>query len=240
MSLLEIACFSAESALIAWKAGADRIELCDEQGKGGTTPSLQTVIKVKQHVRVPVFIMIRPRGGDFYYSKLEFERMLADIDNFKPYADGFVFGVLSASSDVDIQRTSALVRRAAPRPCTFHRAIDATKDIQKSLEDVVATGCRAVLSSGSCVDAGAGASTLADLVRQAQHRIIVMPGGGVRTANLAEILQVTGAAAFHSSGITSKRALVDVEEIAQMRHILRSTTDERTNTTATMKVTARA
>ena len=180
MTLLEIACFTTESAITAWKAGADRIELCEDREAGGTTPSLEALVYVKQHVPIPVFAMIRPRGGDFNYASNEFERMKADIDAFKSIADGFVFGLLDEDCGVDTKRTALLVNRAAPLPCTFHRAFDRAREQPQALEDIITCGCQAVLSSGGCSDALSGAVILRGLVVQARDRITIIAGGGVR------------------------------------------------------------
>lgn len=219
-SLLEIACFDAESAIVACEAGADRIELCDQQHEGGTTPSIVTLRHVKERVNIPVFVMIRPRGGGFVYADTELAQMLDDIDAFKPLADGFVFGVLDAEDNVDVGATRRLVQRAHPLPCTFHRAFDEAKELGRGLEDVISTGCRAILSSGGRADARAGAVVLRDLGRQAGERIQLIPGGGVRAANIREILQVTGALVVHSSGICATASSVDPTEIQRMRDLI--------------------
>ena len=218
--LLEIACFDAESAITAWKAGADRIELCHGREEGGTTPSLDAVERVKRHVTIPVFVMIRPRGGNFVYSNGEFAQMKAHIDRFKSMADGFVFGLLDPKNAVDVRRTRELVARAKPLPCTFHRAFDEARDLAQALEAVVSTGCSAILSSGGKHSAHAGVTALADLIQQAAARIQIMPGGGVRAKNIRDLQEATGAQFFHSSGIPAGQAEVDAEEIARMKKIL--------------------
>ena len=217
--LLEIACFDAESAIVAWKAGADRIELCQDRDEGGTSPSLASVTLARQ-VAVPIFVMIRPRGGDFVYTAADFEQMKKDIDAFKPFADGFVFGLLTADGQVDVPRMSELVRRAAPLPCTFHRAFDEANDLSRALEDAVSTGCQAILSSGGKHDAQAGISMLESLVRQAGDRIQILPGGGVRAKNIVELRETTGATMFHSSGIPPGESSVSEYEINHMKALL--------------------
>lgn len=220
MPLLEIACFSADSAIAAWNAGADRIELCDDREAGGTTPSYKAMLAVKQRISTPVFVMIRPRGGDFNYSESEFEQMKADIDAFKSKADGYVFGVLNGEKNVDITRTTELVRRAFPMPCTFHRAFDETRDPKQALEDVVASGCQAILSSGGALNAVLGASMLRELVQLAQGRITVIPGGGIRASNLLEMHVFIGASVYHSSGIANGHTEPDPSEIRHMKMLL--------------------
>ena len=221
MALLEIACFSADHALHAFNSGADRIELCDNREAGGTTPSIESFQAVKQNVNIPVFVMIRPRGGDFNYDHAEFERMKTDIDQFKSTADGCVFGILNEDYAVDTARTRDLVRMAAPLPCTFHRAFDETLDLRTAFEDVVSTGCRALLSSGGASNAVSGANMLRELVKSARGRITVIPGGGVRARNLLELHGFTKAAVYHSSGLIAGREDPDPNEIRRMKMLLR-------------------
>jgi copper homeostasis protein len=220
MALLEIACFTPESAIIAWRAGADRIELCIERGSGGTTPPLESALLVKRTVSVPVFVMIRPRGGNFNFSTTEFNRMKDDIDRFKPHVDGFVIGLLDNKDNVDVPRTTELVRNASPLPCTFHRAFDEAKDQLRAFEDVITSGCQNVLSSGGASNIIAGATILREIVRRAGGRINVMPGGGVRSKNLAALRAYTGAGAYHSSGIVEENGTVDAHEVHLMKTVL--------------------
>ncbi|KAF2171784.1 hypothetical protein M409DRAFT_63367 [Zasmidium cellare ATCC 36951] len=220
MSLLEVCCFSPESAIIASEAGADRIELCDSQHAGGTTPAAEWLARVKSKVTIPVFVMIRPRGGHFNFSDAEFQRMKADIDELKPAADGFVFGILDDKREIDVGRTAQLVRRAAPLPCTFHKAFDETPDPLQALEDVIATGCHSLLSSGGAsAGVGEGLTVLRAMVQRAQERIMVMPGGGVRSSNLARVQAATGAFHFHSSAMHKDSSSPDAEEIRLMKQM---------------------
>ncbi|KAK5174280.1 uncharacterized protein LTR77_001360 [Saxophila tyrrhenica] len=220
MALLEIACFTPESAIRAYDAGADRIELCDDREAGGTTPSMETLRAVKEQVTVPVYVMIRARGGNFVYTEAEFGRMLDDVDRFKASAEGFVFGVLGDGNDVDIERTTQLVARASPLPCTFHRAFDEAQDQLQALEDVMGCGCKAILTSGGAPNAAAGAVSLAKLVEQAEGRIQIIVGGGVRSENAAELAEVTKAKAYHSSAILEGCADVDMDEVRQLKALL--------------------
>lgn len=224
MAMLEIACFTAESALIAAAAGADRIELCDNQRAGGTTPPAAWLRQVKAKVKTPVFIMIRPRGGNFQYTDREFAEMKVQIDSFRSEADGFVFGLLDEARQVDLLRTRELVERASPLPCTFHRAFDETADPMQALEDVVSAGCSAILSSGGASDALAGASILNQLVRRASGRINIIAGGGLRLSNIEGIRSTAGVSICHSSAIIAGSALPDASEIRQMKHFLKAAT----------------
>ena len=223
-AFLEIACFDANSAITACEAGADRIELCDGREVGGTTPShdsfTRTLVATKRR-SIPLSVMIRPRGGNFVYSDVEYAQMKMSIDVYKTDASGFVLGILTEDGRVDVPRTRELVRAAHPLPCTFHRAFDKTHNILDSLEDILQTGCKAILSSGGATDALQGAYMLAELVRRADGNIAIMPGGGVRSGNLAEISTLTKARFFHSSALTNATGSPDIEEITKMMQLLR-------------------
>lgn len=229
MALLEIACFTTTSAFTAWSSGADRIELCEDQPAGGTTPAFESLMEVKKSVKIPVFVMIRPRSGDFNYTDLELEHMKASIDTFKPCVDGYVFGVLDSRHKVDIDKTAELVRRAHPLPCTFHRAFDETQDYFRSLEDIVSAGCHAILTSGGRSTALAGANVLSELVQRAQGRITIIPGGSVRATNIDEIRSLTEASIYHSSGIAEESSEPEPNEIRRMKMILTDSSSLRTN-----------
>jgi copper homeostasis protein len=220
MTFLEVACFTPDSALIAAGAGADRIELCDEQAQGGTTPPISWVTTVKSSVQIPVYVMIRPRGGTFVYDIAEHTRMRAAIAALHPLVDGFVLGVLDSQRGVDVAATTELVRLAHPRPVTFHRAFDETADLSAALELVVATGCRAILSSGGARSADEGAEVLGRLVRQAEGRIAIIPGGGVRSGNVHRIRQLTGASFCHSSALVGEQEVPDADEIRALKQVL--------------------
>ena len=215
MTFLEIACFNAESALIANQAGADRIELCENPEVGGTTPDLNSLRNIREQIAIPVFVMIRPRGGDFVYTDAEFQRIRASIEQFRGIADGVVFGILDAYGKVDIRRTTELVHFAHPLPCTFHRAFDQTTDPYQALEDVVRCGISTILTSGGASSAIERIDTLAKLVEAGRGRIQIMPGGGVRSTNIERLKRSTQASFFHSS------ALVDNKQVASLTEILR-------------------
>jgi copper homeostasis protein len=217
MALLEIACFNCESALIASNSGADRIELCAGPEFGGTTPNFNSLVNIKDQIAVPVFVMIRPRGGDFIYTDTEFQEMRANIEQFKEVASGFAFGVLDANSRIDIRRTRELVRLAYPLPCTFHRAFDQTIDPFKALEDIVSCGITTILTSGGASSAIDGRDTLFKLVKRAQERIAIMPGGGVRSTNIEELRESTQASLFHSSALVDNGCIASVTEIRRLK-----------------------
>ena len=198
--LLEVIAFNINSCQMAEKAGAHRIELCDNPGEGGTTPSYGMIKAARQKTGIPLFPIIRPRGGDFLYSDTEFDIIQDDIQQCKQLGcDGIVTGLLLPNGEIDIPRMSKLVALAYPMEVTFHRAFDRCRDAAEGLEAVISTGCTRILTSGGKPDAIAGAATIAALVNQADGRIVIMPGSGVRSSNLAQLIETTGATEFHSS-----------------------------------------
>lgn len=197
--LLEIACDSIQSALNAQAGGATRIELCDNLAQGGITPSLGKIKLAKELLSIPVFVLIRPRKGDFLYSDIEFRVMLENIEYAKKMgADGIVSGILLSNGQVDIERNKRLVEAAQPLSFTFHRAFDMCIDEKEALEQLIEMGMQTVLTSGRAENVVAGKETLAQLVQQADNRIQIMAGGGLRAHNVMQIIPL-GITAFHSS-----------------------------------------
>jgi copper homeostasis protein len=197
---LEVCIDSVESAIAAQRGGAQRVELCCDLLEGGITPSAGLIATVRARIDIGLFLMIRPRGGDFCYSDLEFELMQQEIVFAQRLgADGVVLGLLDEDGCVDVTRTRQLVELAAPLEVTFHRAIDMTPSLSIALEDVIATGATRILTSGSAPNAKAGIREIARMVDEAQGRIAIMPGGGITPHNVATIAQETGASEFHSS-----------------------------------------
>jgi copper homeostasis protein len=201
--LLEICVETLEAALAAARGGADRIELCEHLRVGGVTPSTELMRTVRAQVELPLFAMIRPRGGDFSYSESEFEQMVQDVATAKRWGlNGAVFGILDTSKRVDIERTRTLVERAGSLPVTFHRAFDDTPDLLRALEDVTASGAARILTSGGKSNVESGIKTISELVKRAGERIEIVAGGGINPANLAGVAQNSGAREFHS-GLSS-------------------------------------
>jgi len=195
--LIEACVDSVESAVAAVQGGAHRLELCENLSVGGTTPSAHLLEAVKQRVDVPVFVMIRARGGDFEYSRPELQQMHRDIDTAKRSgADGYVFGVLR-DTQVDVERTRELVGHVDGAPVTFHRAFDLV-DQHRGLELLVDAGVQRVLTSGGASTALAGAPALRELLNRAGARIVIMAGGTVRAENVAELIRRTGAREVHA------------------------------------------
>jgi copper homeostasis protein len=198
--MLEVAVFNIESAIAAEAAGANRLELCENPNEGGTTPSYGTLTVVAKTISIPVFPIIRPRGGDFLYTNAEFEVMKNDIQICKELGfAGVVIGLLLPDGSIDKERTKELVQLAAPMAVTFHRAFDRCNDPIRGLLDIIETGCKRILTSGQVPSAPGALDQLQTLVHEAGDNIIIMPGSGVRGNNIATIKTVTMAKEFHSS-----------------------------------------
>lgn len=197
---LEIIAYCIEACQIASSAGADRIELCDNPGDGGTTPSFGMLSKALEISSIPVFPMVRPRGGDFFYSDWEFDIMLKDVLQFRSLGcRGVVIGLLDQDGKVDETRTRMLVEAAGDMDVTFHRAFDRVEHPLESLEAVIRTGCRRILTSGGFPTVPEGMDVIRDLNVQSAGRIIIMPGSGVRSHNIRAILDHTECQEIHSS-----------------------------------------
>ena len=198
---LEIAVFSVEAAVTALKAGAHRIEFCENPLEGGSTPSYGSLKTLRSYTTQPVFPIIRPRGGDFFYSRSEFEVMKADLLVVKELGYlGAVIGLLNADGSIDTNRTKELVDIAGPNmQISFHRAFDRCNDPLIALEEIIETGCKRILTSGQVPNAAEAMPLLKKLVELAADRIIIMPGAGIRSNNIKEIMQATGAKEMHSS-----------------------------------------
>lgn len=189
-----------EGCTLAQSAGAFRIELCDNPGDGGTTPSYGFIKAAREKLQINLFPIIRPRGGDFFYTEEEFEIMKTDVKLCKQLGcDGVVIGILNADGTVDKKRNAALVELAYPLGVTFHRAFDRTADAYKAMEDIIEIGCERILTSGQKPNAIEGADLIAQLIKQADERISIMPGSGVRSDNIMELVKKTGATEFHTS-----------------------------------------
>jgi len=200
---LEVIGFTIESCLIAQAAGAHRIELCDNPSEGGTTPSYGFIKTARENLSIDLYPIIRPRGGDFLYSEIEFEVMKADIEVCKNLGcDGVVIGILNADGTVDKKRSKQLVEIANPMKVTFHRAFDRTNDPFQAMEDIISIGCERILTSGLQTVATDGEELLNKLVKKANNRIIIMPGSGVKSDNIKTLIRNTNATEFHSSART--------------------------------------
>lgn len=196
---IEICANSAQSAMNAERGGANRIELCDNLWEGGTTPSMGTIEWCKKNLSIPVFVLIRPRGGDFVYSDIEFDLMKRDILWAKTLGiHGVVSGVLKPDATIDRKRTAELIELAKPLAFTFHRAFDLTPNPIESLNILIELGVQRVLTSGLQENVDAGISTLEELFKLAGNKITILPGGGVNEHNILKLKDI-GCREFHFS-----------------------------------------
>jgi copper homeostasis protein len=205
--VFEVCANGIESAQAAQQAGVDRIELCENLEVDGLTTHHKIIDQTRMKIRVPMHVLIRPRAGDFVYSKEEFEVMKKDVWFCKAYgAHGLVFGILNEDGTVDLELCAEMLAKAKPFSCTFHRAFDVVKDPFLALEQLIAMGFDRVLTSGqqeNCLD---GAEMISQLVKQAAGRISIMAGGGISEENIAEVVKQTHTNEFHFS---AKKKLAD-------------------------------
>lgn len=197
---LEICAFNLPSAMLAQQAGADRIELCASPEEGGVTPSHGIIRSARESLRISLYPIIRPRGGDFLYSDEEFSIMLRDIGYCKQVGcNGVVIGMLCPDGSVDQRRCARLVEAAYPLGVTFHRAFDWAANPFEAMETIIGMGCERILTSGQRPTAEEGAGLIDQLIREADDRIVIMPGSGVRSVNIVSLAEKTGASEFHTS-----------------------------------------
>ncbi|MGZ5188939.1 MAG: copper homeostasis protein CutC, partial [Kaistella sp.] len=198
--MLEIACFEMTSAEVALNSMADRIEFCDNLELGGTTPDFYEFLHLKRNYKTPIYVMIRPNGGSFFYSDAEFIEMKSSIISFREAgADGFVFGILDAHDEIDEQKNAELITLAGNKPCTFHRAFDRTPETLEGLRTLIELGFRRLLTSGRATTAADGVRAIAKLHEVAGRRIEILPCGKVRAENIESILRATGCDQVHGS-----------------------------------------
>jgi copper homeostasis protein len=208
--LIEAAVETLDSALAAERAGADRIELCDNLSVGGTTPSAGLIAAVAERTRLPVFVLIRPRAGEFVYSDDEFDQMIRDIElTGRMGIAGIVTGALTADGRVDVDQTRVLVKAAEGLPVTFHRAIDSAVNLPAALEETIEAGASRALTSGGAATAVDGVDLIARLVGQAGNRVTIVAGGGIREHNVRDVIARTGVREVHAR-------LIDEEQMGRL------------------------
>jgi copper homeostasis protein len=221
--LLEVCVASVEDALTAAAHGADRLELNAALPLGGLTPSLGALIETRAAVRLPIVAMLRPRPGGFAYSDADFRVMQRDLDLLLAHgADGVAFGVLHHDGGLDVQRCRQLARQAGKAEVVFHRAFDVTPEPVVTLEKLIDLGFRRVLTSGQEETAYNGVGRIAELIRRARGRIVVVPAGGVNRFTVADVVARTGCTQAHASlrqrvGDTSVAARPQVAFAAALR-----------------------
>ena len=227
---MEVCANSVSSAIEAQLGGAVRVEFCASLTEGGTTPSYAQIAMAKKMLDIQVFSIIRPRGGDFLYSDLEFEMMKEDIRLCKSLnCEGVVTGILTKEGEVDIERCAELVELAKPMQVAFHRAFDMVADMEKALEDIIALGFVRILTSGGKATALEGAEKLSELIKLAGDRISIMPGAGVSEHNIAEIISISGAKVFHASA----RSVVPSEMLYRNQELTMGSDSDEYSTTLT-------
>lgn len=218
-ALLEIACFDLASALIAQNAGANRIELCEDYSVGGISPSPQLLHEARKKLDLPLHVMVRPRPGNFVYSREEIQQMRDYISLCAEIGiDGVVFGALTADREVDHSACSQLRLSAATMSCTFHRAVDECAGIHKATQAILSLGFHRILTAGAEGNALIGIENIKDLQKEFGQKIIVMPGGGIRASNLKKIME-TGCKEYHSSAMANN-GRINAKEIEMLRRCL--------------------
>lgn len=199
--IIEVCANSAQSCVEAEAGGAARVELCAAIPEGGTTPSYGEIMMARELTsQIAIHVLIRPRAGDFLYTEAEVGAMLHDIKAAQSLrVQGVVLGCLTPDGDIDEPLLDRLIAAARPLSITFHRAFDVCRDPHHALESLIRHGIDRVLTSGQEATAVEGIPLLRELVQQADGRIIIMPGCGVRANNIARIEAETGAQEFHTS-----------------------------------------
>lgn len=196
--LLEVCCGSADDVIEAYKAGADRVELNSNLFQGGLTPTVGALQVVKSHVKIPVMTMLRPRGGGFCYTDIEYQTMQADAKALLANgADGLVFGFLHENGVIDEERTRAFVDIAGDKPSIFHRALDVTPDWKRALDTLIRLGVTRVLTSGQASDVFFALDTIEEMIRFVGNAIEILPGAGITLENVERVVAKTGCSQVH-------------------------------------------
>jgi copper homeostasis protein len=200
--VLEVCANSVSSALAAQEGGAVRVELCENLYEGGTTPSHGEIMLARKLLYLKLYVLIRPRGGDFLYTDVEYDIIAADVNYcIEAGCDGIVIGILKPDGTVDKERCQKLVQKAKTKglAVTFHRAFDMCADLDQALEDIIEIGCDRILTSGGKSTAMEGFRIITNLIEKADGRIMIMPGSGINENNVGDLVHFTGAKEVHAS-----------------------------------------
>lgn len=199
-AILEVCAFHIQSCIIAERAGALRVELCDNPIEGGTTPGYGTIKHVREKISIKLYPILRPRSGNYFYSDEEFAILKDDIQICKDLGcDGISVGIQTINSEIDTEKLRWIVEWAGPMRVTCNRVFDCAPDPFKALEDIISCGCERILTSGQKSAAPDAGKLLGELVKRAGNRIIIMPGAGVKSSNIIKLMHESGAREFHSS-----------------------------------------
>lgn len=206
-TFLEICCGSIDDAIQAQAGGAQRVELCSALFLGGLTPSIGTMQYARQQLTVPIMAMVRPRGGGFCYTDAEFASLEHDAEALiASGADGLVFGILHEDGTVDVKRTRRMRELCGTKQSVFHRAFDVTSDPFHALDELVDLGITRILTSGQQDTVPEGADLIRRLIEHAKDRIEILPGGGIKPYNIAEVIARTGCRQVH---LTAFKTVMD-------------------------------
>jgi len=199
-AILEVCSFNIQSCIIAEKAGAYRVELCDNPTEGGTTPSYGAIKRTREKISIKLYPLVRPRAGNYYYDEDELAIIQEDIRACRELGcDGISIGAQLLDGRIDKDVMKRFVELAGPMGVTCNRAFDATPDMFQALEDLIEVGCERVLTSGQASGAPEAGRRLGELVKAAGDRIIIMPGAGIRSSNLGKLMEESGAREYHGS-----------------------------------------
>lgn len=198
--IFEVCAFNIQSAIIAERAGAARVELCDNPIEGGTTPSYGTIKATREKISILLYPILRPRSGNYFYNKDEYEIIRHDIQICRELGcDGISVGAQTINSEIDTEMLKRIVDWAGPMGVTCNRAFDCAPDPFKALEDIISCGCERILTSGQKSAAPDAGELLGKLVEKAGNRIIIMPGAGIKSGNIKKLAEESGAREFHGS-----------------------------------------
>lgn len=211
--ILEACVDSYQSALNAYKGGANRLELCSNLIIGGTTPSLELFKKIKKDIDIKINVLIRPRFGDFLYTNEEFEIIKEEVKIFKSNgANGIVFGALKPNGELDIEKIKEIIEICDGIDFTLHRAFDVCKEPMKALEQAISLKINTILTSGQENNCLLGKELLKKLVEKSNGKIDILIGAGVSYENIEEIYNYTRSKSFHLSGKIEKESLMEYKK----------------------------